>query len=61
MNRPYKVIYPVVPAIALATAVIFLVAVTLANLSTIIWVIGAFALAITYYLLFVKEASTKKY
>lgn len=59
MNRPYKVIYPVVPAIALGTAAIFLVAVTLANVSTIIWVIGAYALAIMYYLFFVKEASPK--
>ncbi|SHH53321.1 ethanolamine permease [Clostridium grantii] len=49
MNRPYKVIFPLVPAIALGTAIIFLVAVTWANLGTILWVILAFILATVYY------------
>jgi ethanolamine permease len=52
LSRPYKVFYPVVPAIALITALIFLIAVTVANLSTITWVIAAFAAAIAYYFIY---------
>lgn len=57
MNRPYKVFYPVVPAIALTTAVIFAIAVTAANVSTIAWVIGAFAIAVIYYFIYTKVTS----
>ncbi|WP_026884037.1 ethanolamine permease [Clostridium akagii] len=52
MNRPYKVFYPLVPGIALVLALVFLVTVTMANLSTIAWVVGAFAVAILYHFIY---------
>lgn len=58
MERPYKVYYPLIPAIALAIAIVFLVAVTAANLSTIAWVIGAYAAAIIYYFIYIKVTGT---
>lgn len=54
LNRPFKVSYPIVPGIALITALIFLYAVTVANKSTIAWVIGAFAAASLYYFVYSK-------
>ena len=44
LNRPFKVAYPIVPAIALVIALVLLVAVTISNISTVIWVVGAYAL-----------------
>lgn len=57
LNRPYKVYYPLVPAVALVIAVVLLIAVTVSNISTITWVIGAFALAIGYYFVYMKITS----
>ena len=58
LNRPFKVSYPVVPAIALVIALVFLVAVTISNLSTVSWVVGAYALAIIYYFIYSKMQGT---
>ncbi len=52
MSRPYRVFYPVVPGIALVLALVFLVTVTMANVSTIAWVVVAFAAAIVYYFIY---------
>lgn len=60
MERPYKVVYPLVPAIAFVIAVVFLVATTLANVSTISWVGGAFALAVVYYFVYDKLTQSKR-
>lgn len=54
LNRPYKVYYPLVPAVALITAIVLFIAVTVSNISTITWVIGAFAVAIGYYFVYMK-------
>ena len=54
LNRPFKVSYPVVPAIALVIALVFLVALTISNISTVSWVVGAYALAIIYYFVYSK-------
>ncbi|MHC1684807.1 MAG: ethanolamine permease [Clostridiaceae bacterium] len=56
-DRPFKVYYPLVPAIALILAVVLLIAMTVSNLSTITWVVGAFALAICYYFIYTKLTS----
>jgi ethanolamine permease len=66
LNRPFKVVYPVVPAISLSIALLFLIALTVSNLSTVAWVVGAYAIAIIYYYLYAKmqsstvEASTEE-
>lgn len=52
--RPFKVAYPVVPAIALSIAVIFLIAVGYANISTMIWVAATYLAASLFYLLYSK-------
>lgn len=52
MHRPFKVSYPIVPGIALLTAVIFLFAIAAANLSTMYWVVGTFVLAGIYYFVY---------
>jgi ethanolamine permease len=57
LNRPYKVYYPLVPAIALITAVILLIAMAVSNAATITWVIGAFGVAICYYFIYTKITS----
>ena len=49
LNRPYKVFYPLVPGVALFTAVILFVAMAISNVSTIAWVLGSYALATIYY------------
>jgi ethanolamine permease len=54
LNRPFKVSYPLVPAIALVIALVLLVAVTISNISTVIWVAGAYTLAIIYYFVYSK-------
>lgn len=54
LNRPFKVAYPIVPGVALLVALVFLVAVTISNLSTVFWVVGAYALAVIYYLIYSK-------
>jgi len=58
MERPYKVFYPLVPGIALGTAIILLIAMTVSNVATLIWVIGAFAIAICYYFIYTRLIST---
>ena len=58
LNRPFKVSYPVVPAIALVIALVFLVALTISNISTVSWVVGAYALAIIYYFVYSKMQVT---
>ena len=60
LNRPFKVSYPIVPAIALVIALVFLVAVTISNLSTVSWVVGAYALAIIYYFVYSKMQGTSQ-
>jgi len=57
LDRPFKVYYPLVPTIALATAVILLIAMAVSNAATITWVIGAFAIAICYYFIYTKLTS----
>lgn len=52
LSRPFKVAYPIVPAIALTIAVVFLIAVTYANLSVMLWVALTYAIAIVYYLIY---------
>lgn len=52
LARPFKVAYPVVPAIALVIAVLFLAAVTYANLSTMIWVVATYTAAAVFYLVY---------
>lgn len=54
LERPFKVYYPLVPAVALVTAVILLIAISVSNAATITWVIGAFAIAICYYFIYTK-------
>jgi len=54
LNRPFKVSYPIVPAIALVISLVLLVAVTISNLSTVFWVVGAYAVAIIYYIVYSK-------
>lgn len=54
LNRPYKVASPIIPAIALIIAFIFLIALTVSNFSTIIWVVAAYVLAIVYYFVYSK-------
>lgn len=58
LNRPYKVYYPLVPGIALILAIILLVAMSVSNVSTITWVIGAFLIAICYYFIYSKLTSS---
>ena len=62
LNRPFKVAYPVVPAIALLVAIVFLVALTISNISTVLWVACAYALAIVYYFAYsrIQEASNEE-
>lgn len=57
LERPYKVFYPLVPAIALITAIILLIAMAVSNVATITWVIAAFAIAICYYFIYTKLIS----
>lgn len=52
LHRPYKVSYPAVPAIALVTAVIFLIAVIYSNISTITWVVATYIAASIFYLFY---------
>jgi ethanolamine permease len=47
-----------VPAIALVIALVFLVALTISNISTVSWVVVAYALAIIYYFVYSKMQST---
>lgn len=54
LNRPFKVAYPIVPGVALLVALVFLVAVTISNLSTVFWVVGAYAIAVIYYFVYSK-------
>lgn len=57
LNRPFKVYYPLVPSIAFILAVILLIAMTVSNVATITWVVGAFAIAICYYFVYTKLIS----
>ncbi len=58
LNRPFKVAYPLVPAVAIIIAFVFLVALIISNFSTVLWVVGAYALAIIYYLVYSKVSGT---
>lgn len=62
LNRPFKVAYPIVPSIALLVAIIFLIALTISNLSTILWVAVAYGLAIIYYFVYsrIQEISNEE-
>lgn len=54
LKRPFKVAYPVVPAVALLIAFVFLVALIVSNFSTVLWVAAAYALAVIYYFVYSK-------
>ncbi|MBC2478053.1 amino acid permease, partial [Clostridium beijerinckii] len=58
LNRPFKVAYPIVPAIALSIAFVFLIALIVSNFSTVLWVAGAYILAIAYYFVYSKIQQT---
>jgi ethanolamine permease len=58
LNRPFKVAYPIVPAVAIIIAFVFLVALIISNFSTVLWVVGAYALAIIYYFVYSKVSGT---
>jgi ethanolamine permease len=58
LNRPYKVASPIIPAIALVIAFIFLVALIISNFETISWVVAAYAIAIVYYFIYSKVQGT---
>lgn len=58
LNRPFKVAYPVVPAVALLIAFIFLIALIVSNFSTVLWVVAAYALSIVYYFVYSKIQGT---
>ncbi|EHJ00623.1 ethanolamine transporter [Clostridium sp. DL-VIII] len=58
LNRPFKVAYPIVPAVAIIIAFVFLVALIISNFSTVLWVVGAYALAIIYYFIYSKVSGT---
>jgi len=62
LNRPFKVAYPLVPAVALVIALVLLVAVTISNISTVIWVVGAYTLATIYYFVYskIQESSSEE-
>ncbi|HEX2985364.1 MAG TPA: ethanolamine permease [Caproiciproducens sp.] len=49
VERPYQVSSLAVPGVALVIAVLFLIAVTYANLSMMLWVMVAYAVAILFY------------
>lgn len=59
LERPYKVAHISMPVIALAIAIVFLIAVTYANIATITWVVATFAAATVFYYLF-SRANMKK-
>lgn len=58
LNRPFKVAYPVVPAVALLIAFVFLIALIVSNFSTVLWVAAAYALAVIYYFVYSKIQET---
>ncbi|WP_234117461.1 ethanolamine permease [Clostridium hydrogenum] len=58
MERPYKA-PSYLAVIAIAIDAVFLVTVTYSNLSTVGWVIGAFALAIVYYAIYSKVTGSQ--
>lgn len=60
LDRPYKVKSLAIPGIALVIALIFLVAVTYSNLSTMLWVLVAYVAAIIFYFVFTKLVSDSK-
>jgi len=49
LERPYRVKGMLVPVLALLIALVFLVAVTWTNLSTMVWVLVAYAAAVLFY------------
>ncbi|MDD3169719.1 MAG: ethanolamine permease [Eubacteriales bacterium] len=55
MNRPFKVVYPIVPVIALITVIILFVCVLVYNIAVLKWVLAVYAVAIIYYLLYGKK------
>jgi ethanolamine permease len=60
LNRPFKVAYPIVPVIALTIAVVFLIAVTYANLATMLWVALTYLVAIVFYLTYSRMGLKKQ-
>lgn len=54
LERPYRVAHSSLPMIALVISVVFLIAVTYANLATMGWVVLTFAAAAVFYLVFSK-------
>lgn len=59
LERPYKVAHISLPMIALVISVLFVVAVTYANLSTMLWVGVTFAAAAIFYLAYAKAHMKK--
>lgn len=52
LNRPFKVIYPIVPIIALITVLLLLVCVLVYNIAVLKWVVAVYAVAIVYYIVY---------
>jgi ethanolamine permease len=59
LERPYKVAHISLPIIALALSVLFVIAVTYANLSTMLWVGVAFGVATLFYFGYAKPHMKK--
>ena len=49
MNRPFKVLYPVVPIIALVAVITLFLCVLVYNISVTIWVVLVYAVAAIYF------------
>lgn len=54
LDRPYRVNSLIIPGVALAIAFLFLIAVTYANLSMMLWVAVAYVVAIVFYFIYTK-------
>jgi ethanolamine permease len=59
LERPYKVAHISLPIIALIISLLFVVAVTYANLSTMLWVVATFAAAALFYFAYAKAHMKK--
>lgn len=55
MDRPFKVTYPIVPAVALITVIILFVCVLVYNIAVLKWVLAVYAVAIVYYMIYGKK------
>lgn len=55
LERPFKVIYPLVPTIALITVLILFVCVLSYNIAILKWVLAVYAVAVVYYMVYGKR------